>query len=213
MKIVTIDGPAGVGKSAVSKQVGKKLDYQYLDTGSMYRSVALYFINKGIDIENYSLMPPYFSEISIYFDFGRVYLNNEDVSLRIREKDIDMASSLVSKCKEVRDFLVRLQRQIGEKERIVAEGRDMGTVVFPLAEYKFFLIASPEIRAKRRYLQLIETNLPADYDEILENIKIRDENDSSREYSPLQKADDAHLIDTSELTIDEVISKMLQFIV
>jgi len=213
MKIVTIDGPAGVGKSSLSKHISKKLGYQYLDTGAMYRSVAIYFINKGIDINEPLLMPPFFSKIFIHFDNDRVFLNNEDISERIREPDIDMASSLVSSYKDVRDFLVKLQRQIGAGEKIVAEGRDMGTVVFPEAKYKFFLVASPEIRAKRRFLQLKEKELQADYNEILEKIKIRDENDSSREHSPLQKAKDAHLIDTSELNLDEVISRMLHFIV
>jgi len=214
-EIVTLDGPSGVGKSTISRKIAAILGYSYLDTGAMYRAVGLYLKLQGIDINNSKAVSQSLNEISIRLlpaekenaDTG-VVLNNVDVSGKIRTQEISMLASKVSALPEVRAKLTEMQREIGQQGKIVAEGRDVGTVVFPDAAHKFFLDADIKERARRRIRQL---NLEADEiskKNILDMIRKRDSDDSQRSIAPLKKADDATLIDTTYLTIDEVCEKI-----
>lgn len=219
-KIITIDGPAGVGKSTVSRRVAGATGYTYLDTGAMYRAVGLHLERLGIDLNESAavgrciermdiLLLPAIDEVSDV----RVLLNGEDVSNSIRTPAMAMVASRVSSLPAVREKLTEMQRALGDKGEIVAEGRDTGTVVFPDAQHKFFLDAEPEERARRRVVQLRERGLDADEVEILAMTVKRDKNDRERELAPLKQAQDALKIDTTNITIDEVVGKILQTIV
>lgn len=208
--VITIDGPAGSGKTTTAKAVAKALDIMYLDTGAMYRAVALYMIRNGIDTLNEEEVTKRLGELNIDFVYrngkGIIMLNGEDVSSAIRNEDVSQGASKVSTLKPVRDFLAAQQRKIGEKHDVVAEGRDMGTVVFPDSRYKFFMECSVEQRAKRRFEEYREKGQEADYENILEEIKIRDNRDRTREHAPLRMADDAILIDTTRMSKEEQIA-------
>lgn len=218
-QIVTIDGPSGVGKSSVSRFVAAELGYTYLDTGAMYRGVGLYFHSRNIDIEDEERVSPLLSEIqlellpaiSVDEDVG-VLLNGKDVSEQIRTPELSMVASKISALASVRTFLTTMQRKIAEKGKIVAEGRDMGTVVFPGAEHKFFLEADPKERCRRRVKQLRQKGVKADAEEILQMIIKRDKDDSERAVAPLKKADDAHVINTTALSLSEVCTAILDYI-
>lgn len=218
-KIVTIDGPSGVGKSTVSRMVASRLGYTYLDTGAMYRGVGLYFFRKGVNFENEEAITLCLADINLTLlpagpemaDTG-VIVNNEDVSLLIRSPEMSMAASKISAIPSVRGFLTEMQRKIAASGRVVAEGRDMGTVVFPMAEHKFFLDAAPEERCRRRVEQLRQGGAEVDGEKILQMILKRDKNDSERAVAPLKKADDATLINTTTLSIDQVCSKIVDAI-
>lgn len=216
--VVTLDGPSGVGKSTISRQVAAILQFSYLDTGAMYRAVGLYLKDLGVDWNNEDALVEQLAQIQITLlpapspttDTG-VVINGRDLSLRIRTPEAGMIASDVSAIGLVRKKLTELQRDLGNQGGIVAEGRDMGTVVFPQAKYKFYLDADPEVRAMRRYNQLLaKGDSTTDYQDILEQTIIRDRNDSQREIAPLKKADDAWLIDTGVLTIDGVVAAVLQ---
>lgn len=217
IEVVTIDGPSGVGKSTISRQIAAVLQFSYLDTGAMYRAVGLYLKDKGVDWNNEGALAEQLARIEITLlpapspsaDTG-VIINGVDLSLRIRDPEAGMIASDVSAIGLVRTKLTELQRALGEQGRIVAEGRDMGTVVFPRAKFKFYLDADPEVRAMRRYKQLLAKGDNAAYQEILEQTIIRDRNDSQREIAPLKRADDAYLIDTGKLTIDGVVATVLE---
>lgn len=204
--VITIDGPAGSGKSSTAKRLAALLGFVYLDTGAMYRSVGLAALDRGIDLKDEKEVGRIAGSIDINFlpDNGdiKVILDGEDVSLRIREPRIDSASSLVSSYKTVREKMVELQRKIGRKGNIVAEGRDMGTVVFPGADLKIFLVADLQTRASRRCLQLKNAGIETSIDEQTSSLSSRDIFDSSRALSPLKKADDAIEIDTSEMSLN-----------
>jgi len=211
--IITIDGPAGSGKTTVAKILAKKLNIAYLDTGAMYRGVALILGNLPKDFDR-------LEEILSSLKFDLVY-NGEDFSLamnnkilgdEIRSEEIGFIASKVAKDPLVRKYLTSQQREIAKKHSLVAEGRDMGTVVFKDADFKFFLTASAKIRAKRRFEQLREMGLEADYEKILKDIEKRDKQDSSREIAPLKPAEDALIIDTSNLNISEVVDMLLKSI-
>ena len=210
--IITIDGPAGAGKSTISREVARLLGYTYLDTGAMYRAVAWLVKNNGVPLDDSERICALCEDIRIFIGNEHIKVNEMDVTSRIRTPQMDILASAVSKLACVRDILSDLQRKIGAQGRIVAEGRDMGTVVFPQAKYKFFLTASTEERARRRKLQLGETGEAVQFDEIFNQIKERDKNDSERKIAPLSMAKDAMLVDSSNLSIDEVVKIILEHI-
>ena len=216
--IVTIDGPSGAGKSTISKLLAARLQYTYLDTGAMYRVVGLQVMRASLDLEVQGAREK-LATLLASFDLKlapgeegretRAFLNGEDVSDAIRTPEMAMVASKVSAQAEVRQKLTEMQRTIGNNGAIVAEGRDMGTVVFPDAQHKFFLDASPEERAKRRQKQLAENGQKIEYREILAQIKKRDTDDSSRTLAPLKPAEDAVVVDSSNMSIEEVVTFML----
>lgn len=215
--IVTIDGPAGVGKSTISRKVAAALGFTYLDTGAMYRAVAWYLQGKNVGFDNEAKVGEALESLVLELlpapdenSDVTVLVMGQDVSSAIRTPEMSMAASAVSKLPVVRSRLTLMQQDIGRKEKIVAEGRDTGTVVFPKAAHKFFLDAKPEERARRRVLQLRENGEQADEKEILALTIERDKNDRERAIAPLKKAPDALLIDTTELSIEEVSSKVLE---
>lgn len=210
--IVTIDGPAGSGKSTIAKMIAKKYNFTYLDTGAMYRMIALYVIRHNIDLENKKEIEEMLKNVKLDIQGNTFYLNGEDVSEAIRTPEVSKIVSPVAAIKEVRVKLVDMQREISFGKRIILDGRDMGTTVFPKADVKIFLIASPEIRAKRRLKEYDEKGIAATYEEVLESIKERDYIDSTRKESPLVKAQDAHEIDSSELNIDDVLKEISAYI-
>lgn len=207
-----IDGPSGAGKSTIAKTLAKKLGFVYVDTGALYRSIGYYAVSKGADTSSVAEILPLLSEISVelkYVDGSqRVILNGEDVSDLIRTPEISMAASNVSAIPEVREFLLNLQRDIADKNDIIMDGRDIGTVILPSAEVKVFMTASAEERARRRFDELKAKGQDVVYDDILRDINQRDYNDSHRETAPLRKADDAVELDTTSMTIDEVVAKI-----
>ena len=216
---IAIDGPAGAGKSSIAKALSKKLGFIYIDTGAMYRAVALFFLENGIkdgsDNEIDKLLDKL--DINIKYTDGeqRVFLNNVDVSDKLRQEEIGKLASRFSAVKSVREKLVALQRKLAKKENVIMDGRDIGTVVLPNADLKIYLSAGSKVRAKRRYLELIEKGFEkAALDEkAIENEIIkRDEADMNREISPLKKAEDAYYMDTSDMTFDEVVSKILDMV-
>ncbi|BBB33237.1 cytidylate kinase [Thermotomaculum hydrothermale] len=212
--VVAIDGPSGAGKSTIAKIIAKKLGYFYLNTGAMYRAVALYLHRKG-EKPSDEITEKDLKGIELDFDDeGNIYLNGENVSDKIITPEISKLASDFSKLKVVRKFLTEQQRKIGLSRPSVLEGRDIGTVVFPDAKYKFFLDASPEERARRRYLQLKEKNpeTKITFEEVLKQQLERDKQDSSRDLAPLKKAEDAIYIDTTGMEIEDVVEKILEFI-
>lgn len=209
--VVAIDGPAGSGKSSISKLVAKKLGFTHMDTGAMYRAVTLEALRRGINLENeneYSFL----DEISILYKNDITYLNGKNVSKEIRTEEVTNNVSTPSKLKVVRDKMVHFQRKSCAEGKVLMDGRDIGTVVMPNADLKIFLTASAEERAKRRCKENELIGIESDYETILKEIKERDFKDSTREIAPLKKADDAILIDTTSLTIDEVVSKIINLI-
>ena len=211
VNVIAIDGPSGAGKSTIAKLLAEKLRYEYISTGAMYRLVGLIAHDSGIfdDDEKMKNLCEKIVE-KIYFKNGKIYYNGEDYTDKIYENRVSMLASEISKRKVVRDALGKLQREIGLKQPSILEGRDIGTVIFPDAKFKFYLDASPEKRAERRYLELKQRGEEVDYQKILNEIIERDENDSTREIAPLRKAEDAIYIDTSNLTIEEVFDKILE---
>lgn len=208
-EIISLDGPSGAGKSTVAKLVAKKLGYKYLDTGAMYRAVTLFFLNKNVNIQNDNEIISAISDLKISFDNNnKIYLNDVDVSEEIRSIKVVNMVSKVSSISAVRKSMVSLQRAIAENDNYVVDGRDIGSVVFPLAKYKFYIDASVEIRAKRRYEEEIQKGKDITFEEVIDNIKKRDEFDSTREDSPLVVPKDAIIIDTTNMTIDEVVQKI-----
>jgi cytidylate kinase len=212
--IITIDGPSGSGKSTISRLVAARLGFTYLDTGAMYRAVGYKAKKLGIDLTDGASLAKLLENIDLVLAPGdgdtRVVLDQEDISLAIRTAEMGLVASKVSAQPVVRAKLTEMQRRMGGKGKVVVEGRDTGTVVFPGARYKFFLDAKPEERARRRCLQLREKGMDADEQEILVQIIRRDQDDSGRSLAPLKPADDALIVDTSELTIDDVVAFMLE---
>jgi cytidylate kinase len=191
--IIAIDGPSGAGKSTVAKLLSKELGFEYIDTGAMYRALAYKAYIQGIDI-NESEIAEMLQTTDIDYHDNRIFLDGKDVENLIREEAISIAASKISALKIVREKMVDLQRKIAANKNAVLEGRDIGTIVFPDADYKFFITAPVEERARRRYEQLKANMIEADYDSVLKDMIKRDQNDSAREYSPLKIADDAILI-------------------
>ncbi len=210
---IAIDGPSAAGKSTIADILAGKMGYTHLDTGAMYRSVALQARNKGISLENEEDIVKMIAEMDLQMMAdGRVILDGKDVSDTIRENEISMMASTVSKLKGCRSALVEMQQKICKDGGYILDGRDIGTVVLKDAPVKIYMVASPEARAQRRVLQNKEKGIEADYDEILEDIKKRDYQDMHREVSPLSKAEDAVEIDTSDMTLDEVTERVLEII-
>jgi len=214
--IITIDGPAGSGKSTIARHVAKTLDFTYVDTGAMYRAVAWGLVRDKVDTDNLEAVSSAITDYSVSITSvdGQQHfsLDGQDITDFIRTEEVSRLASKTSAYPAVRHLLVKLQRKLAENTDTVFEGRDMGTVVFPEAELKVFLTATPEERAKRRLKDLEKAGSKASFEEILASINQRDANDSSREMSPMRPADDAHLLDTSTLSIEQVTEKILSFI-
>lgn len=204
--IVAIDGPAGSGKSTIAKLVAKKFNFTYIDTGAMYRMITLYLLENKISFDNLDKIQKILNEINLDMKEDKFFLNNVDVSLKIREEIINENVSEVASIKAVRENLVNLQRKIASDKNVILDGRDIGTVVFPNAQVKIFLVASAEERARRRYNEFMEKKVEITYDEVLKSLKERDHLDSTRKESPLVKASDALELDTTNLKIDEVVN-------
>ena len=204
--IVAIDGPAGSGKSTIAKLVAKKFNFTYIDTGAMYRMITLYLLENKISFDNLDKIQKILNEINLDMKEDKFFLNNVDVSLKIREEIINENVSKVASIKVVRENLVNLQRKIASDKNVILDGRDIGTVVFPNAQVKIFLVASAEERARRRYNEFMEKKVEITYDEVLKSLKERDHLDSTRKESPLVKASDALELDTTNLKIDEVVN-------
>lgn len=211
---VAIDGPASSGKSTVAKQIAKKLNLIYIDTGAMYRSVTLYIMQAGIDVKDEDSVAKELDNISITFqtenDQQRVILNDIDVTEAIRSIEVTNNVSLISSYRAVREALVNQQRELAHSTAVIMDGRDIGTVVLPDASVKIFLKASPEERAKRRTKEYKQKGIIKEYHQILEDIKQRDKFDSTREISPLRQATDAVVIDSTALNIQEVVKEIIK---
>lgn len=210
-KVIAIDGPAGAGKSTVAKRLSVKLGYTHIDSGSLFRAITYMVIKSGIDINDVESIIHQAKNSSIDFINNNIYLNGMDISSDIRENAVNTKVSYIAMIPEVRDIVVNIQRKIAVNKNVVVDGRDIGTTVFPDAFIKFFLTASVEERAKRRYNELAD-NENLTLEEVKKQIIQRDYIDSNREASPLRKAEDAILIDTSGKNVDEVVSEMLYYI-
>ncbi|MBQ7706857.1 MAG: (d)CMP kinase [Lachnospiraceae bacterium] len=210
---IAIDGPAGAGKSTIAKLVADKKGFIYVDTGAMYRSIALYIIENGIDVDDDEAVKNACDNIDISLKhvdgIQHVYLNDKDVSTDIRREEVGNMASKAATKKAVRERLLNLQRDIASANDVIMDGRDIGTFVLPNAELKIYLTASVMTRAKRRFDQLTEKGEKPDIDKIAEDIEKRDYQDMHREIAPLKQADDAVYLDTSDLTIDEVVEKII----
>ena len=211
---IAIDGPSAAGKSTIAKIVAKKLDYVYIDTGAMYRCVGYYCLENNVDLHDENAVTQALDNIKIEMNSAnQVFLNQEDVSAKIRHDRISMAASVVSTYQEVRNFLVLQQRQMASQGGVILDGRDIGTVVLPDAQLKIYQVASSKTRAKRRYLENLQRGLEADLDTIQKEIEQRDYQDMHRKISPLKKADDAIEIDTSDLSLEEVVDKVMELVI
>ncbi|MBD5080598.1 MAG: (d)CMP kinase [Ruminococcaceae bacterium] len=216
---VAMDGPVGAGKSSVARESAKKLGFIYVDTGALYRGVALYTVRKGVKDtdEDYAqkveaLLPEISVEIKIENGEQHIFLCGEDVSEEIRLPEISMAASGVSPIPAVREFLLELQRDIARKNNVLMDGRDIGTVVLPEAQVKIFITAKPEIRAKRRFEELVNKGVDTTFDQVLNDLNRRDYQDSHRAVSPLKMAEGAVLLDTSELNFEQSVESVVELV-
>ncbi len=211
---VAIDGPAGAGKSTIAKLVAKEKGYIYVDTGAMYRALAVHFLDQGIAAEDTAgiIAAAREAEVSIRYEEGvqQVYLNGENISSRLRTEEVGNMASMTSPIPEVRERLLELQRSLARERDVIMDGRDIGTNILPDADVKVYLTASVETRAKRRYEELTEKGMACDYDEIAKDIRERDERDMNRETAPLRQAEDAVLVDSSDMTIPEVVETIVR---
>lgn len=212
--IIAIDGPSGAGKSTVAKLLSNKLNFEYIDTGAMYRALAYkaYINNIDINESNIEKINEMLDMTTVDYSDNKIYLDGKNVENSIRDEIISIYASKISALGTVRSKLVELQRKIAENKNVILDGRDIGTVVFPNADHKFFITASVEVRAIRRYNQLIENNKNINFENILSDIKKRDEQDSTRKISPLKMADDAILIDTSDMSLEETVDVLIDII-
>lgn len=209
---IAIDGPAGAGKSSIAKLVAKRMNYVYVDTGAMFRTMAYYFMNENMDVAKKEAVTENCDkiDISIQYQEGEqhIFLNGTDVSSEIRREEVGKAASVIAKYPAVRTKLLNLQREIAAKNDVIMDGRDIGTVVLPQAECKVYLTASSRERARRRCKELQEKGEVCDLNEIEKDIIARDEQDMSREIAPLKQAEDATLVDSSDMTISEVVEEI-----
>lgn len=203
---VAIDGPAGAGKSTAARLLAQRIGYTYIDTGAMYRAVALLTIRNNIPPTDEDKIIELLEKTKIKQIGGKTYLDDEDVSIEIRSNSVSRTVSIVCQHQKVRNFLVPIQREMAKNSGVVVDGRDIGTVVLPDAELKIFLVASPQERARRRFVELQEMGKPLLFEEVLENILRRDALDSTRATAPLKKADDAIVIDNTNMSIEEEIN-------
>lgn len=210
---IAIDGPAGAGKSTIAKKIAKKLSYIYIDTGSMYRAIAYYMLGQGIDTNDTDKVISALEDINVTIEYKnaeqQVLLNGENVTDKLRLEKVGTMASSVAKYEAVRAKMVHLQRGLAKSSNVIMDGRDIGTVVLPEAELKVFLTASSFVRAKRRFNELSEKGISCNLDEIEEDIISRDTQDMTRLISPLKQAEDAILVDTSDMTIDEVVDTII----
>lgn len=209
---IAIDGPGGAGKSTIAMAVAKALQIDYIDTGSMYRAVALKILNEGIDLNDELALQRMLDRTDIDFSKGNIYLDGNNINDQIRTPEISAMASACSALPMVRKKLVALQRQMGESKSIIMDGRDIGTNVLPNAEYKFFLTASPEERARRRTLELQQKGQKVSYEDVLMDIEKRDFQDSNRALNPLTQAEDALLVNTTGIPLEECIQIILSHI-
>ena len=210
--IVAVDGPAGSGKGTVTKRIEKELGFLNLDTGATYRCVALQVLRENVSLKDEEKIIKIANDIDIKIDNTGdkdiILLNGEDVSKEIRAKEVTSIVSQVSSIIPVREKMVEVQRKLANGKNVIVEGRDIGTVVFPNANIKIYLDASEEVRAKRRYEENIQNGINTTYEEVLENVKMRDYNDMHKKFGALKKAEDAIVVDSTNLTIDEVVEKI-----
>ena len=210
---IAIDGPAGAGKSTRAKKAAKKLDFIYVDTGAMYRAIALYFIRNGVAADDEKTISEKCSDINVSIDYvdgvQQVILNGENVNDYIRTEQVSMMTSSVSKYPAVREKLLNLQRQLATEKNVIMDGRDIGTCVLPDAKTKIFLTASAGERARRRYKEQVERGIECDIKQIEKDIIARDEQDMNREIAPLKQAEDAVLIDSSDMSIEQVVDAII----
>ena len=215
--IIAVDGPAGSGKGTVTKKIEKELGFLNLDTGATYRCVALETLRKGLDLDEEQKIIEIANNIDIRVDNSGdkdiILLNDEDVSKDIRTKEVTSIVSQISSIIPVREKMVEIQRKLAKGKDVIVEGRDIGTVVFPNADIKIYLDASEEVRAKRRYDENVQNGIDMTYEEVLENVRMRDYNDMNKKMGALKKADDAITIDSTNLTIDEVVEKIKNIII
>jgi cytidylate kinase len=211
---IAIDGPAGAGKSTIAKKIAKELEFIYVDTGAMYRAMALYFIRNQVDVKNEDAINAACKKIDVKIvyenEMQQVLLNGENVTGLLREEEVGNMASKTSSYKMVRQTLLGLQRDLAKTANILMDGRDIGTHVLPNADLKIYLTASSAVRAKRRYDELLEKGESANLDQIEEDIKQRDHQDMSRKIAPLKQAEDAVLVDSSHMGIDEVVAKVVE---
>lgn len=210
MKRIAIDGPGGAGKSTVAKAVAKALDIDYVDTGAMYRAVGYKIQKENLSTEDWEGLQEMLDRTDIRFVRGDIYLDGEAVSDRIRSPEVSEMASLCSAVGEVRSKLVSLQKEMGRNQSVVMDGRDIGTNVMPDAEYKFYITATAEERAKRRFLEMRKKNSSVTMEQVLKDINQRDYNDMTRKLNPLRKAEDAIEIDTTEMSIEQVVERILE---
>ena len=213
---IAIDGPAGAGKSSIAKLVAKKLSFVYVDTGAMFRTVAYYFLSQGKDPSDTEMVTEECEKISISIEYKdgaqHIFLDGTDVSTEIRQEEVGKNASVVPKNQAVRNRLLALQRQMAEKQDVIMDGRDIGTVVLPDAQVKIYLTASASVRAERRYKELVEKGETCNLKKIEEDIIARDEQDMNREIAPLKQAEDAVLVDSSYMTIEEGVDKIIEIV-
>ena len=217
MVSVAIDGPAGAGKSTLARRLAAELGYIYVDTGAMFRTIGLYALRAGKDPNDNEAVNALLPEISLKFAFiegeQHIYLNGEDVSTAIRTEEVGMAASAVGANPEVRAFLLGMQRDMAKTQDVLMDGRDIGTVVLPDATVKIFLTASPEARATRRWKEYQQKGVEVSYEEVLADVRQRDYQDTHRAAAPLRQADDAQLLDTSEMNFEQSLEAMKKMIV
>lgn len=210
---IAIDGPAGAGKSTLARWAAQELGYVYVDTGALYRAVALYMLERGINVTDARAVSNALAAVTVELKYvdgeQRVYLCGENVSSVIRTPEVSMGASSVSAIPKVREFLFDLQQEIAASNNVIMDGRDIGTVVLPHAEVKIFLTASPEERAQRRYDELIAKGTKVEYEDVLADVKQRDYNDSNRPIAPLKPAEDSIIVDTTGLTLEESAQTLL----
>ena len=215
--VITIDGAAGVGKTTTAKELAKRLGYQYFDTGAMYRAVTFFFINQNVDLTSFSEVNNSLKSIKLHINFSsesdmRIFLDDDDISLKIRSQEVTNKVSAVSALPDVRDMMVKIQRSFTLNGNFIVEGRDIGTVVFPDAKYKFFLQADYDIRAERRLADFERLNEAKNINYIKEYLEKRDKYDSTRKLSPLKKPVDAIIIDTTLCSFEEQVNQILKHI-
>ena len=213
---VAIDGPAGAGKSTIAKAAAQRLGFVYVDTGALYRTVALYMLDHGIDIHDPAAVEAVLPRITVdiaYSDAGQqVFLCGENVTGRIRTEEVSAATAVCAALPAVRAFLLELQRSIARESDVLMDGRDIGTVVLPSADVKIFITASPEIRARRRFEELVNKGVETDFDQVLVDLNRRDWQDSHRAVAPLKMADNAVLLDTSELDFEQSVQAVMDLV-
>ena len=213
---IALDGPAGAGKSSIAKLVAKKLSFVYLDTGAMDRTIALYVLKNQIAPSDEAAVVAKLDDIEITLSHKngeqQIFLNGENVSKEIRKEEVGKTASVVAKYGKVREKLVSLQQKIASENDVIMDGRDIGTVVLPNAEVKIYLTAGSRVRAERRYKELQEKGETCDLDQIEKDIILRDEQDMNREISPLRQADDAVLVDSSDMSIEEVVNCLIDIV-